>query len=70
MAISKADAVACREDLQNFISSEFTSRSKHLNFKNRTERAECRALERMSHSEKNGPGSADWKSGTQIKNRC
>src|SRR5882672_1610608 len=36
-----------REDLQNPISSEFISRSKHSNFENRTEYAESRALERI-----------------------
>jgi hypothetical protein len=46
---SKADALACREDLQNPILSEFIGRSKYSNFENRTESAESRALE------KNGP---------------
>jgi hypothetical protein len=36
-----------REKLQNRISSEFISCSKHSNFENRTESAESRALERI-----------------------
>jgi hypothetical protein len=36
-----------REDLQNPISSELISHSKHSNFENRTESAESRALEKI-----------------------
>jgi hypothetical protein len=43
-----------REDLQNPISSEFISSSKHSNFENRTESAESRALERI------GPFGEEW----------
>jgi len=38
--------LAVREELQNPISSEFISASKHSNFENRTESAESRAPER------------------------
>jgi hypothetical protein len=43
-----------REELQNPISSELTSVSKHSNFENRTESAESRALERNEPFGENG----------------
>jgi hypothetical protein len=48
-----------REDLQNLISSEFISGSKHANFKNRTESAQSRALERIAPFGEEWAGSAD-----------
>jgi hypothetical protein len=44
-----------REELQNPISSEFISVSKHSNFENRTVSAESRALER------NEPFGEEWR---------
>jgi hypothetical protein len=40
------ETLLVREELQNPISSEFISASKHSNFENRTESAESGALER------------------------
>ena len=46
MAIPKSDALACQRELQNPVSLELISLSKHSNFENRTESAESRAPER------------------------
>src|SRR4051812_25978524 len=47
-----------REKLQNHISSEFISCSKHSNFENRTESAESRARERIEPFGEEWRGSA------------
>ena len=59
-----------REGLQNLTSPHFVSLSEHSNFENRTKLAESRALERNEPFGEECAGSADWKSGTRIRNDC